>query len=293
MGTSSRRAARFRTSAPTMIDLHVHTTASDGRSTPELLIQQVRAAGIHTLAVADHDTVQALAETAALAGAAGVRFVPGIEITAVHNGKDVHVLGYWFDAGAPELLAFLSDSRADRLRRAHEMGTKLAALGAPVDMDALIGRSGGANSGKAIARPDVARELVNAGHCQDVQEAFDRYLSNDAPAYVPRVGASPADVIGIIRRAGGIASLAHPGPLGKDGLVPELARAGLAAIECYHSEHAPDVTARYLELAARHGLAVSGGSDFHGEGTRRAESFGRVSLPPEHFDALHARAERV
>lgn len=275
-----------------MIDLHVHTTASDGRSTPGLLIQQVRAAGIHTLAVADHDTVQALPEAAGLAAEAGLRFVPGIEITAVHNGKDVHVLGYWFDADSPELQEFLTDSRADRLRRAHEMGTKLAALGAPIDMDALMARSGGASSGKAIARPDVARELVKAGHCLNVQEAFDRFLADEAPAYVPRVGASPAEVIGIIRRAGGIASLAHPGPLGHDAWIPALACAGLAALECYHSEHAPEVTARYLDLAARHGLAVSGGSDFHGEGARRAESLGHVGLPPEHFDALAARAER-
>lgn len=276
-----------------MIDLHLHTTASDGRCTPERLVERAREVGIDTLAVADHDTVQAIARTAALAAEAGLRFVPGIEITAVYNGKDVHVLGYWFDAGSSELKEFLADSRADRLRRAQEMGARLAALGVPIDMDALIARSGGPNSGKAIARPDVARELVNAGHCRDVQEAFDKYLADGGPAYVARVGAGPAEVVAIIKRAGGIASLAHPGPLKKDELIPELARAGLAAVECYHSEHTPDMTAHYLELAARHGLGVSGGSDFHGDGTRRAESFGHVGLPPEHFDELMARAERV
>jgi len=275
-----------------MIDLHVHTTASDGRSTPELLIRQVLAAGIHTLAVADHDTVQALDETAPLAAAAGVRLVPGIEITAVHNGRDVHVLGYWFEPASSELLQFLADSRADRLRRAGEMGARLAALGAPIDVEGLIARRGGANSGKALARPDVARELVAAGHCRDVQDAFDRYLADGGPAYVPRTGASPAEVIGVLRRAGGIASLAHPGPLGQDALIPELARAGLDALECYHSEHAPEAVARYLALADQHGLAVSGGSDFHGEGARRAESLGRVGLPAPHFETLTRRAER-
>lgn len=276
-----------------MIDLHMHTTASDGRSTPEVLVRQVLAAGIHTFAVADHDTVAALAETRALAASAGLRFVAGIEITAVHRGKDVHVLGYFFDPASARLLEFLAASCSDRLRRALEMGEKLASLGVPIDVDALVAQTGGPNSGKAIARPVVARALVEAGHVTSVQDAFDRYLGDDKPAYVARLGASPAEVVGIIRGAGGIASLAHPGPLGMDDLLPGLVEAGLGAIECYHSEHTPEVTAKYLDLAARHGLAVSGGSDFHGEGMRRAECFGKVGLPAEQFEALAARAGRA
>lgn len=273
-----------------MIDLHLHTTASDGRSSPAELIAQVIAAGIHVFAVADHDTIAAVDETARLADDAGLRFVTGVEITAVHRGKDVHMLGYFFDAESPMLRAFLADSCADRLRRAREMGERLAELGAPVDVGALIARTGGPNSGKAIARPVVARELVAAGHVGTVQEAFDRYLAEGMPAYVARVGAAPAEVVGLIHEAGGLASFAHPGYTAMDDLLPGLLDAGLDAIECFHSEHTEEMTARYLRVASEHRLAVTGGSDYHGEGMRRAECFGRVGLPVDYFDDLASRA---
>ncbi len=276
-----------------MIDLHLHTTASDGCSTPEVLIRQLRAAGVDTFAIADHDTMAAVAETADLAGRAGLRFIPGVEITAVHRNKDVHVLAYFVDCAMPALRSFFEASGADRLRRARAMGEKLADLGVPVDIDALITASGGVNSGKTIARPAVARALVRAGHVTSVQEAFDKYLANDRPAYVPRVGASPTTVIQLIREAGGITSFAHPGTTGMDELIPGMVEAGLAAIECYHCEHSPEVTERYLRCADQYGLAVSGGSDFHGDGMRRAECLGRIGLPPERLPALIARAGRA
>jgi len=273
-----------------MIDLHLHTTASDGRSTPALLVDQIRAAGIHTFSVADHDTVAAVAESASLAADAGLQFVPGIEVTAVHRGKDVHVLGYFFDPDSPDLLSFLAASCADRLRRAREMADKLAALGVPIDIDALIASTGGPVSGRSIARPLVARALVDRGHVADVQEAFDRYLAVDRPAYVARTGASPQDVVKIIRDAGGITSLAHPGATGVDELIPDLAEGGLVALECYHSEHGAGVTEKDLKIAKAHALLVSGGSDFHGPGARRAEFFGKVGLPQADFERLCARA---
>jgi predicted metal-dependent phosphoesterase TrpH len=136
----------------------------------------------------------------------------------------------------------------------------------------------------------VARALVAAGPVADVQEAFDRYLADGGPAYVARIGASPAEVVRIIGEAGGVASLAHPGPLKKDGLVEALAADGLTAVECFHSEHDQSTTQRYLETARRLGLAVTGGSDFHGPGTRRSESFGTIALPQHYFDELVARA---
>ena len=276
-----------------MIDLHLHTTASDGSCTPSELVRRAREAGIEILAVADHDTVAAVGETTALATASGLTCIAAVEITAVHEAKDVHVLGYFVDVTSPVLLAFLEDGRRDRLRRATEMGDRLADLGAPIDMETLVNRSGGPNSGKSIARPAVANALVEAGHVQTVQEAFDRFLADGKPAYCPRVGASPKDVVSLIAQAGGIASLAHPGPLGKDALIDSLAADGLIALECFHSDHDADATRRYLLLAARLGLAVTGGSDFHGPGSRRAESFGRVGLPWDHYQDLLARAGRL
>ena len=273
-----------------VIDLHMHTTASDGSCGPSELVEHVLEAGITVFAVADHDTVAAVPETRRLASDAGLRCIPGIEITAVHESKDVHILGYFLNVEDPTLLAFLSDSRNDRLRRARTMCDRLAELGAPIDFDGLMARAGGPNSGKAIARPVVARALVEAGHVQTIQEAFDRFLAEGAPAYCARLGSSPAEVVRIITAAGGIASLAHPGPLKKDHLMELLARQGLAAVECFHSEHDGETTKRYLGEARRLGLGVSGGSDFHGPGTRRAELFGKVALPLPYYDDLVARA---
>ena len=275
-----------------MIDLHLHTTASDGSCTPSELVQRARDARIDILAVADHDTVAAVAETAALAKATGLSCVAAVEITAVHEARDVHVLGYFVDITSPVLLAFLEDGRRDRLRRASDMCDRLAKLGAPIDVDTLIRRSGGPNSGKSIARPTVAKALVEAGHVATVQDAFDRFLAEGKPAYSPRTGASPLEVISLITQAGGIASVAHPGPLAKDALIESLADGGLAAIECFHSDHDEATTNRYLAMARDLGLAVTGGSDFHGPGSRRAESFGRVGLPLEHYHDLLTRAGR-
>ena len=273
-----------------MIDLHLHTTASDGSCTPSELVERARDARIDTLAVADHDTVAAVAEATALATAAGLSCVPAVEITAVHDAKDVHVLGYFVDITSPVLLGFLEDGRRDRLRRASAMCDRLTELGAPIDMESLIRRSGGPNSGKSIARPTVAKALVEAGHVATIQEAFDRFLAEGKPAYCPRAGASPLEVVALITRAGGVAALAHPGPLAKDALIESLTDGGLAAIECFHSDHDEATTNRYLAMARDLGLGVTGGSDFHGPASRRAESFGRVGLPFEHYQDLLARA---
>jgi 3',5'-nucleoside bisphosphate phosphatase len=253
----------------------------------------VQEAGIDTFAVADHDTVAALPEIIRLAAAAGLTCIPALEITAIHEARDVHVLGYFVNPDDRSLLAFLEASRADRLRRARVMCDRLAAMGAPVDVDDLLTRAGGANSGKSIARPIVARALLEAGHVASIQEAFDLFLAEGRPAYCPRVGASPAEVVRVIGAAGGVASFAHPGTTRRDGLIEALVEEGLTALECFHSEHDEEMTGRYLALARRCGLAVTGGSDFHGPSTRRAGQFGRVHLPTADYHAFLARAGRV
>jgi predicted metal-dependent phosphoesterase TrpH len=273
-----------------VIDLHMHTTASDGTCTPPELVAEVLRVGIRTFAVADHDTVAAVDETVRLASDAGVECIPAIEITAVHESKDVHVLGYFIDVRSTALLRFLEHSRRDRLRRAALMCERLGALGVPIDFDQLLTRAGGPNSGKAIARPIVARALLEAGHVPSIQEAFDRFLAEGRPAYCPRVGATPGDVVKLIAEAGGIASLAHPGTLKKDALIESLARNGLCALECFHSDHDEATTTAYLTEARRLGLGVTGGSDFHGPATRRAEYFGTIGLPQPYYDDLLARA---
>jgi predicted metal-dependent phosphoesterase TrpH len=269
-----------------MIDLHLHTTASDGTDSPAELVRVCRDAGITTMAVTDHDTTAAIPEAAREAERAGIEFVPGIEITAAWEGSDVHILGYFIDRASPILVAFLEAQIEDRIRRARAVGDRLVALGASIDMDALIARA----VGRPVLRPHIAQALVSAGHAVDEQGAFDRFVGEGRPAYVARRGAKPQEVVGIIRQAGGISSMAHPGVTRQDGLIPGLADAGLDALEAYHTDHAGDETARYLAMARHLGLAVSGGSDFHGFRSAHSNGFGTVQLPAGEFAALCRRA---
>jgi predicted metal-dependent phosphoesterase TrpH len=272
-----------------LIDLHTHTTASDGRLAPAALARQAHLAGITVLGVTDHDTTEGVPAVAAAAVAYGLAVVPGIEITAVHEGRDVHVLGYFVDPASPALADFLAAQRADRVRRALDIAGRLAALGCPIDTAPLVARG---DADGVVARPLIAAALVEAGHVATIAEAFDRLIGEGQPAYVPRRGAAPADVVAIVARAGGVASLAHPGLLGRDDLIPALAAAGLPAIEVYHSDHDEEAQARYRGLAGRFGLAVTGGSDFHGDDAHRHAALGSVALPEADYRRLRARAGR-
>lgn len=270
-----------------MIDLHTHTTASDGALAPRALVARAHRLGIRTLGVTDHDTLAGIPEAAAEAAARGMELLPGIEITAVHEARDVHVLAWFLDPEPAGLAPFLARQRQDRARRAREMSARLAALGVPVDLEDLI--AGAEAAGKAVARPTVARALLDAGHVTSLQQAFDRWLADGRPACVPRTGASPAEVVRLVTRSGGVAGLAHPGLLRRDDLIPELVEAGLGAIEVYHSDHDAGTQRRYLRVAEQRRLAVSGGSDFHGDDHPRARCFGRVGLPRERFPPLLRR----
>ncbi len=214
----------------------MHTTASDGTSTPEDLVARVRRAGITTFSVTDHDTMAAVPVAAAAAAREGLTCVPGIEITTVHDGHDVHMLGYWLDADSAVLGALLQRIRALRVERAAEISSRLAAAGVPIDVESLL-QTADPGSSRSLARPQIARALIAAGHVATVSEAFDRFLSEGCCAYVAHRGPSPAEGIAVIREAGGIASLAHPGTNNRDDLVPALVEAGLTAIEAYHSAH--------------------------------------------------------
>jgi predicted metal-dependent phosphoesterase TrpH len=270
---------------PVTVDLHLHTTASDGRCQPEELAKRAFSAGIRVMSVTDHDTRAGEEAARRVAEALGMEFISGIEITSVHDGKDVHVLGYGLPTEAPVLDGLLAEQRRRRVERAREIAGRLARLNAPIDVDALVAAAA-SRSGKAIARPQIAERLVAAGHVSSIAEAFDRFLDERAPAYVPHTGASPMDVIALVAECGGIASLAHPGQLKKDHLIPDLVEAGLPCIEAYHSSHDEQTQRHYLEIAQRFNLAVTGGSDFHGDGTRRAEFFGAVGLPVPDLERL-------
>lgn len=273
-----------------MIDLHLHTTASDGQLTPVALVAAARAAGLTTVAVTDHDTVAAWPDLQAPADAEGLTLVAGIEITAVEAGRDVHVLGYFFDPADPELAAFLTAQRFDRRRRLEAMLERLAAVGVRLD---LALPDGPVVSGRALGRPMVAAALVEAGHVTSVAEAFDLYLSHGRPAYVPRSGAPVREVTRLLGRAGGVGVLAHPGKLEDDRLVHRLLREGCDGVEVFHPDHSPSDRGRYLALARQWRLMVTGGSDFHGPGSGRPSALGRVTLPEKYFGRLTAYAGRA
>ena len=270
-----------------MIDLHLHTTASDGALPPADLVARAAAAGLTTIAVTDHDTVGGLHDAAAAATAAGVRLIPGIEITAVEDDRDTHVLGYFVDPETPALASFLVRQRADRIRRVQEMAERLAALGAPIDPEPLIAR--GLEEGRSVGRPHVAAALLALGHVRSWDEAFERFLEKGKPAFVPRCGAPAAEVVRIIHTAGGVASLAHPGLTRVDALIPLLASAGLDAIEAAHADHDPDTEARYRALALSLRLAVTAGSDFHGDHGRHPAALGRIVMTPAELARLEER----
>lgn len=271
-----------------MIDLHLHSTCSDGRSSPAVLVDEAAAAGIRIMAITDHDTVAGAHDVQTAAQAAGLRCIVGIEITAVYESRDVHMLGYFVDPGDRDLLHFLETQRADRVARVHAICSRLEAIGLPIDVDRVLAASAG--TGKAVGRPAIARAMVEAGHVPDIAAAFDRFLADGQAAFVPRGGPSPADVVDRIGRAGGVASIAHPGKLRKDEIIAPLVRSGMTAIEAYHPDHSEDDTRRYLDMAHELGALVTGGSDYHGTGSGRVNSLGKVTLPADRFDALVARA---
>jgi predicted metal-dependent phosphoesterase TrpH len=274
-----------------VIDLHLHTTASDGRLRPLALVALASEVGLCVVSVTDHDTVAGLAEAREAAEVHGLRLVNGIEITAVDRGRDVHVLGYFFDASDVSLARFLESQRAARIDRVREIAIRLESLGCAIDVDALLAATPSA-SGRSVGRPLVADALVAAGHVVDRRDAFDRLLGDNRPAFVPRCGPDVARVVEAIASAGGVASLAHPGLVGVDDRIPGYAESGLLAIEVRHREHSPSDEARYRQLASTLDLAMSGGSDFHGEHDSRDGAVsgpGSVTLSAEDFAALEAR----
>lgn len=270
----------------------MHTTASDGRLTPAELVARTAAAGLTTISVTDHDTVASIADVASAAAGAGIRVIPGIEITAVDQGRDVHMLGYFFDPLHEPLAGFLVNQRALRVSRVREIAARLSAVNLPVDIESLV-VAAAARPGTSVGRPQIARAMVRAGHVASVRDAFDRWLAAGQPAFVPRSGPTPAAVINVIHDAGGLASMAHPGVTKRDDLIAPLVDHGMDAIEVYHSDHSAEDTVTYRRLAARLGALVSGGSDFHGDETNplraHRSALGVVQLPRADFDALEAR----
>lgn len=273
-------------------DLHSHTTASDGTSAPSRNVELAREAGLAALAVTDHDTVAGVAEAQARGAKLGVEIVPGVEISTVSDGRDIHVLGYYIDICDQAFLARLEELRGVRDRRNDLMLEKLRALGLGITLEEVRAAAAKRSPGEeSIGRPHIADVLVRKGHAADVQDAFARYLGRDGAAYVNLPRIPPQTAIAWIREAGGAPVLAHPGLYGDDALVERLAQEGLAGIEAYHSDHSPEDESKYAALAAAYGLAVTAGSDYHGErqGAGYHGAIGSRRIGVEALDELRLR----
>ena len=270
-----------------MIDLHSHTTASDGQHSPAELLSLAASAGVTALAVTDHDTVAGLPEAAEAARARGVELVPGIEVSAFVLKREVHILGHFVLPDFPELAQFAARLRVEREQRMERMVEGLRKMGFPVSMAEVRAIAGGAQLG----RPHLARVLVNRGWCLDVKEAFDRFLGSGKAAWVDRFKLEGEQAIRLIHRAGGTATLAHPGSSKLERYeIRLLAKAGLDGLESLHSDHNPSVQEKYAGIAKEFDLVPTGGSDFHGEQVTPGKRPGDSTTPPENFARLRARA---
>lgn len=257
------------------IDLHLHTTVSDGSLSPRDLVREAAARGVTLLAVTDHDTVEGVAEAVTAGEECGMGVVPGVELAADTASRDIHLLGYflrWEEEGLSSALEYLREQREARNARVFE---KLQELGAPVDPVRVREISGRGS----VGRPHIALAMVEAGHVASQGEAFWRYLSRGKPAFVPRPRLLPAEACRIIAAAGGIPVLAHPAKIGSVGVILEVLAGGAEGLEVYHPEHSAADVAWLLGLAREKSLLVTGGTDSHGPRSDRPILLGSVEIP--------------
>jgi len=264
------------------IDLHLHTTASDGASTPREVVDSARALGLAAISITDHDSVEALPAAFARSREVGLEMIPGIELSVEVDGSEVHLLGYLFDHRDPGLLQRLEDLRQSRRQRAELMLERLRSLGVDLDMPTIF-PDGLPDS---VGRLHIARALFQHGFVGSTQEAFARYIGNHGPAYVPKLTFSLEDALGTIRRLGGIPVLAHPGQLNRDELIPRMVELGLGGLETYYTTHTQFQVNHYTELARYYGLAITGGSDCHGTNKGRVV-LGTVPVPYSVLENLY------
>jgi len=256
-------------------DLHTHSHYSDGTYAPAEVVALAVQLQLEAVALTDHDTVGGLTEAEVEARRLGITFVPGIELTADRAGAERHLLAYWIDPGYRPLAHLLAEMAVERRRRVDRIRERLQACGVDLPVEAVLGVS---HYG-VLGRLHVAEALCQRGVTVTVQEAFDRFLRDDGPAYVPKHALSVEETIALIHEAGGVAVLAHPGEMPADGEIASFAQAGLDGLEAHYPGYTPALSEYYERLAQDLGLVATGGSDFHGE--RRLQWLGAVTVPLE------------
>ena len=269
-------------------DLHLHTNFSDGTFSPEELVANAVKQKLCAIALTDHDTLEGCERAAAACATAGIEFITGSELTAEQDGHEIHILGYFLDAQNEKLLTETAKFQLVRQNRIREMVARLNELNVPLDVEDVFKLA----NCRAPGRPHVARALVKAGLIATLDEAFERFLKKDRPAWVPKMKMSAPDAIALIHQAGGLAVMAHPGLNRADQVIPALVAAGLDGLECFHTKHPKATAEHYLQMTKQYGLLVTGGSDCHGLNKGRP-LIGTVRLPYHRVEKLKAKvAER-
>lgn len=267
-----------------MIDLHIHSTFSDGSCTPAKLVEMADEQNLEAIALTDHDSVEGIPEFLSAHPECGVKRIAGVELSAEFSPGTMHILGYCIDPHSEPLLSKLNWIKSRRSSRNGEIVEKLNAIGLPLTWDEVAEYAGS----DIVGRPHFAQAMIARGYCRDKQDAFDRYLAKGKKAYIDRKRLSPQSCISLIRSAGGVAVLAHPVTLKLSHskllrTVGELCEMGLGGIECYYSQYSHADTAKMKSIADKFSLIMTGGSDFHGEGSpaiKLGRGFGKLHVPP-------------
>jgi 3',5'-nucleoside bisphosphate phosphatase len=274
-----------RAQTPSRVDLHTHTTASDGTLLPAELVRTAAASGLRFLGIADHDTTNGLDEALREAGKQrDLTVIPAVELSATsRGGGDFHLLGYCIDASSAPLQAQLDEFRRDRESRVERIVERLRKAGVDITLDQIEENA----AGGAVSRAHIGRVLTEIGEVKSINEAFDRWLGRNRPAFVPRKPLFAADAVNVIRESGGVAVLAHPLTMGRyERQLPELIDAGMVGIEAYYGPYSDAERAMLAKLASDHGLIATGGSDYHGPDHREGRELGNAPVPERVIDDL-------
>ena len=272
------------------LDLHLHSTASDGRLSPEELVKTAGRLGLAAISITDHDSVDGIdSALKAAVSYPSLQVIPGVEVSTDVPHGEVHILGYFIDHANPELTIKLAAFRNSRKVRAQKMIAKLATMGVQIEWNRVQDIAGAGS----VGRPHIAQAMLEKGHVPSLKEAFNRYIGREAPAYAEREKMTPEEVVELITRVGGLAVLAHPAEVDDlEHLIPRLQRVGLVGIEVYYNNYNLKTTQHLASLAHKHALVATGGSDFHGMDNATETPIGGVAIPPECIDRLIALNKR-
>lgn len=271
------------------IDFHVHTSASDGTLSPKEVVAEAAKANLAAIGITDHDTLEGVSGARTAGKEFNVEIIPGIEFSAQFKENEVHILGYFCDEKNVSLTEVISRLKSDRYERMKKMVYKLNMLGVPITFQEVAEKA----KGKAIGRPHLARVLCEKGYCVNFDEAFAKYIGYQCPAYVKRRKFTPAEAIEVIRGAGGVPVLAHPGTYERADFLPSLIRDGLMGIEVFHPRNNIHVSYRYLKLALKCGLIITGGSDYHGDKNGEGVRLGDAKMDLSFLDILKQRSKEL